>query len=139
MTPLHPTLAQSSGDRFYDLGLKLRESGPEIAQAVQDPTTWVLGTAALFGAGALLAGTRAGYGPVLDLGHRALFRDPGEVLVGHRPQKPLGRRPVYLPLRDRFTGVQMVAPMGQAKTSTLEWLAYQDLKSRLSVVVIETE
>jgi hypothetical protein len=141
VTPLAPTAAllRGSGDPFYDLGLKLRESGPEIAHALQDPSTWLLGTAALFGAGALLAGAHAGYGPVLDLGHRALFRDPGEVLVGYRPQKPLGRRPVYLPLRDRFTGVQMVAPMGQAKTTTLEWLAYQDLESRLSVVVIETE
>ena len=133
------SLAQGSGDRFYDLGVKLRESGPEIAAAVQDPATWVLGTAALIGAGGLLAGAHAGSGPLLDLGHRALFRDPGEILVGHRPRKPIGRRPVYLPLRDRFTGVQMVAPMGQAKTSTLEWLAYQDLRSRLSVVVIETE
>ncbi len=142
MRPPYSSVAavvQNSGDRFYDLGIKLREAGPEIAQAVQDPTTWVLGTAALCGVGAALAGAHAGSGPLLDVGHRALFRDPGVVLVGHRPQKPFGRRPVYLPLRDRFTGVQMVAPMGQAKTSTLEWLAYQDLLSRLSVVVIETE
>jgi hypothetical protein len=141
VTPFRPSVAllQVSGDRLYDLGVELRESGPELLQASQDPTTWILGTGALLGAVAALAGVHAGSGPLLDLGHRALFRNPGEVLVGHRPVRPLGRGPVYLPLRDRFTGVQMVAPMGQAKTTTLEWLAYQDLKSGLSVVVIETE
>lgn len=66
-------------------------------------------------------------------------RRPGEVLVGHRPLGAFGRAPIYLPLADRFTGLQMVAPMGQAKTSTMEWLAYQDLLNGLSVFVVETE
>ncbi len=131
--------AQASGDRFYDLGVRLRESGPQLMDAVQDPTNWALGTAVLFAAGAGLAGAHRVSGPLLDLGHRFLFRRPGEVLVGERPLKPFGTTPLYLPLSDRFTGLQMVAPMGQAKTSTMEWLAYQDLRSGLSVLVIETE
>ena len=132
-------LVRESNDRFYDLGVKIAESGPEISAAAQDPANWALAAAGLCAAGAAVAGTHVASGPLLDLGHRALFRDPGEVLVGHSPVRPIGRRPVYLPISDRFTGVQMVAPMGQAKTSAFEWLAYQDLLSRLSVVVIETE
>jgi hypothetical protein len=133
-----PSLALTGSDRLYELGVRLREHGPEIAAAAQDPNTWALGSAGLALAGACLAGAHAGSGPILDLGHRALFKRPGEVLVGYRPLA-FGRAPLYLPLSDRFTGLQMVAPMGQAKTSTMEWLAYQDLKNGLSVFVVETE
>ena len=139
MRPAAQQLAMATDDRFYDLGRDLRESWPEILAAAQDPTSWTLGTASVFALGAAVAGTHAGSGPLLNLGHRALFRRPGEILVGHRPLKPLGRAPVYLPLGDRFTGLQMVAPMGGAKTSTFEWFAYQDLMNLLSVLVIETE
>jgi hypothetical protein len=137
--PIASLARDASGDRFYDLGVRLRESGPEILAAAQDPATWALGTAAVCALGAGLAGAHSGSGPLLALGHRALFRRPGEVLVGHRPVRPFGRVPLYIPLADRFTGLQMVAPMGQAKTSTFEWFAYQDLVSGLSVLVIETE
>ncbi len=136
-TDPHFALAQS--DRFYELGVKLREHGSELMNAAQDPANWALGTAGVFALGACLAGAHAASAPLLDLGHRALLRQPGEVLLGQRPAKPFGRTPLYLPLSDRFTGLQMVAPMGQAKTSTMEWLAYQDLKNGLSVFVVETE
>ncbi len=130
---------QASGDRYYEFGVKLRESAPEILAAAQDPSTWVIGTAALFGAGVSLAAIHKGSGPALGLAHRALFRRPGEVLVGQRRAGALCMAPLYIPLSDRFTGLQMVAPMGQAKTSTFEWLAYQDLVSDLSVLVVQTE
>lgn len=107
--------------------------------AAQDPTNLALGTAGLALAGACLAGAHTSSGPLLGLAHRGLFRRPGEVLVGYRPLGSFGRAPLYLPLPDRFTGLQMVAPTGQAKTSSMEWLAYQDLKSGLSVFVVETE
>ena len=139
MRPAAQHLAVAGDDRFYDLGVKLRESGPEILAAAQDPTNWAIGTAGIFGLGTAVAGIHAGSGPALNLGHRALFRRPGEILVGYRPTKPIGRVPVYLPLGDRFTGLQMVAPMGGAKTSTFEWFAYQDLMNLLSVLVIEVE
>ena len=139
MNPAGPHLALAKGDRFYELGASLREHGPELLAAAQDPTNWALGTVGLALAGLSLTGAHGGSGPLLDLAHRALFRRPGEVMVGYRPSRPLGRAPLYLPLPDRFTGLQMVAPMGQAKTSTMEWLAYQDLKSGLSVFVVETE
>lgn len=132
-------LAQSQGDRFYELGARLSEAGPKILAAAQDPTYWALGTAAAFTLGATLVGGHKGSGPLLDLGRRSLFRRPGEVLVGQRPLKPFGTAPLYLPLSDRFTNIQMVAPMGQAKTSTMEWFAYQDLRAGLSVFVVETE
>src|SRR5215204_1516984 len=132
-------LAQLSDDRFYDLGVRLRESGPEVLAAAQDPSTWAIGTAALFGVGASAAAVHKGSGRALDLAHRALFRRPGEVLVGQRRVRPFGTAPLYIPLSDRFTGLQMVAPMGQAKTSTFEWLAFQDLLSGLSVFVVQTE
>jgi len=134
-----PLLAQPSGEGFYDLGVRLREAAPEILAAAQDPSTWAIGTAALFGVGVSLAAVHKGSGPALDLAHRALFRRPGEVLVGQRPVRPFGTAPLYIPLSDRFTGLQMVAPMGQAKTSTFEWLAFQDLLSGLAVLVIQTE
>lgn len=133
----HPASVQS--DRFYELGERLREQGPELLDAAQDPANLTLGVAGLALLGAALVGANHASGPALDLGHRALFRQPGEVLVGHRPLKPLGRAPLYLPLPDRFTGLQMVAPMGQAKTTTMASFAYQDILSRLSVVVVETE
>ena len=139
MRPTAQQLAIATDDRFYDLGRDLRESWPEIFAAAQDPTSWALGTAGLFGLGTAVAGIHAGSGPALNLGHRALFWRPDEILVGYRPTKPIGRAPVYLPLGDRFTGLQMVAPMGGAKTSTFEWFAYQDLMSLLSVLMIETE
>ncbi len=139
MRPAAQHFAMAGDDRFYDLGVKLRESGPEILAAAQDPTNWALGTTGIFALGAAVAGAHTVSGPLLDLGHRALFRRPGEILVGYRPLKPIGRAPVYLPLGDRFTGLQMVAPMGGAKTSTFEWFAYQDLINLLSVLVIETE
>src|SRR5215204_6661560 len=134
-----PLLAQVSGNRFYDLGARLREAAPEILAAAQDPSTWAIGTAALFGVGVSLAAVHKGSGPALDLAHRALFRRPGEVLVGQRRVGAFGTAPLYIPLSDRFTGLQMVAPMGQAKTSTFEWFAYQDLISGLSVFVVQTE
>ena len=139
MNLANPHLALVQGDRFYELGVRLREQGPEILAAAQDPANWALGTAGLALAGACLAGAHKASGPLLDLGHGALFRRPGEVMVGHRPLGPFGSAPLYLPLSDRFTGLQMVAPMGQAKTSTMEWLAYQDLRNGLSVFVMETE
>ncbi|QIN84627.1 hypothetical protein GBA63_19710 [Rubrobacter tropicus] len=132
-------LEDAQGDRFYELGVRLREHGPEMLAATQDPANWALVTVGLALAGACLAGAHKGSGPLLDLGHRALFRRPGEVLVGHRSLGSFGSAPLYLPLPDRFTGLQMVAPMGQAKTSTMEWLAYQDLRNGLSVFVVETE
>ena len=134
-----PAVAQLSGDRFYDLGVRLRESGPEVLAAAQDPSTWAIGTALLFGAGASAVALHRGSGRALNLAHRALFRRPGEVLVGQRPIGAFGTAPLYIPLSDRFTGLQMVAPMGQAKTSTFEWFAYQDLISGLSVFVVQTE
>lgn len=133
----HSVSGQS--DRFYELGERLRENGPELLAAAQDPANLTLGVAGLALAGAALVGANHASGPALALGHRALFRRPGEILVGHRPMKPICRAPLYLPLGDRFTGLQMVAPMGQAKTTTMASFAYQDLLSRLSVVVIETE
>lgn len=134
-----PVLARASGDRFYNLGVRLRESAPEILAAAQDPSTWAIGTAALFGVGVSLAAVHKGSGPALGLAHRALFRRPGEVLVGQRRLGPFGTAPLYIPLSDRLTGLQMVAPMGQAKTSTFEWFAYQDLLAGLSVLVVQTE
>ena len=132
-------LAQDRNDRFYHLGDRLSESGPELLAAAQDPANWALGTAAAFALGVTLVGAHKNSGPLLDLGHRALFRRPGEILIGQRPSRPFGTAPLYLPLSDRFTNIQMVAPMGQAKTSTMEWLAYQDLRAGLSVFVVETE
>ena len=132
-------MPQASGDRFYDLGANIKESWPEILATAQDPATWAAGTAGIFGLGAALAGVHAGSGPALNLGHRALFRQPGEILIGYRRTKPIGRAPVYLPLGDRFTGLQMVSPMGGGKTSTFAWFAYQDLLNLLSVLVIEVE
>ncbi len=134
-----PVLARASGDRFYNLGVRLRESAPEILAVAQDPSTWAIGTAALFGAGVSLAAVHKGSGPALGLAHRALFRRPGEVLVGQRRVGAFGTAPLYIPLSDRLTGLQMVAPMGQAKTSTFEWFAYQDLLAGLSVLVVQTE
>ncbi|WP_119070021.1 type IV secretory system conjugative DNA transfer family protein [Rubrobacter indicoceani] len=124
---------------FYELGASLRDSGPELLGAAQNPVNLALGTAGLFACGAGFVGAHHATGPFVRRVHDALFRRPGEVMIGYRTLGAFGRVPLYLPLSDRFTGLQMVAPMGQAKTSTMEWLAYQDLRNGLSVFVVETE
>jgi len=126
-------------DRFYDLGVRLREGAPELLAAAQDPTNWSLATAGAFVLGAGLLGAHRGMGPAADLAHRALLGRPGEVMVGYRAARPFGTLPVYFTLRDRLMHLQIVAPTGQAKTSLLEWLAYQDLRSGLTVFCVETE
>jgi hypothetical protein len=42
-------LALARSDRFYELGEYLRERGPEILQAAQDPANLMLGGTALAG------------------------------------------------------------------------------------------
>lgn len=77
-------------------------------------------------------------GPLAAAAHRALFADPGEVLVGYLAGRCGARLPVYLPLASRLMHLQVVAPTGQAKTSLLAWIAHQDLLSRLTVLTVET-
>jgi hypothetical protein len=136
---IDPHLALARDDRFYELGVELRERGPELLAAAHDPANWTLATVGAFALGACFVGAHRGMGPAADFAHRALFRRPGEVMLGYRSLGAFGTLPVYLPLRDRLTHLQIVAPTGQAKTSLMEWLAYQDLKSGLTVFCVETE
>ena len=64
-----PHLALARSDRFYELGESLRERGPEILQAVQDPANLLPGGAAL--AGGLAA---ALIHPIVFVAHRSRGR-----------------------------------------------------------------
>lgn len=130
-------LALARPKSFYELGEYLRERGPEILQAAQDPTNLMLGGTAV--AGGLTAALGA---PKLAawcwrLLHQALYADPGGVLLGTTKGKWGVARPVYLSLADRLMHLQVVAPTGGAKTSLFEWIFCQDLKSDLTTISVE--
>jgi hypothetical protein len=132
-----PHLALARSNRFYELGESLRERGPEILQAAQDPANLLPGGAALAGglAAALAAPKLAGGG--WSLLHKALYADPGGVLLGTTKGRWGVTRPVYLSLADRLMHLQVVAPTGGAKISLFEWIFCQDLKSDLTTISIE--
>ena len=101
-----PHLALARSDRFYELGESLRERGPEILQAAQDPANLLLGGTALAGglAAALAAPKLAG--GCWSLLHKALYADPGGVLLGTTKGRWGVTRPVYLSLADRLMHLQ---------------------------------
>ena len=132
-----PHLALARSESFYELGESLRERGPEILQAAQDPANLMLGGTALAGglAAALAAPKLAG--GCWRLLHKALYADPGGVLLGTAKGGWGVTRPVYLSLADRLMHLQVVAPTGGAKTSLFEWIFCQDLKSDLTTISVE--
>jgi hypothetical protein len=132
-----PHLALARSDRFYELGESLRERGPEILQAAQDLANLLLGGTALAGglAAALAAPKLAGGG--WRLLHKALYADPGGVLLGTTKGRWGVTCPVYLSLADRLMHLQVFAPTGGAKTSLFEWIFCQDLKSDLTTISVE--
>ena len=132
-----PHLALARSDRFYELGESLRERGPEILQAAQDPANLLLGGTALAGGLAAALAAQKLAGGCWRLLHKALYADPGGVLLGTTKGRWGVTRPVYLSLADRLMHLQVVAPTGGAKTSLFEWIFCQDLESDLTTVSIE--
>lgn len=125
----------------YDAGMWVAEHWDEVSQAAQDPAYAAVG----FGALALAAGVAAGgafaAGSAYHGLDRAFLKEPGEVVLGHRSHKAADAflRPlVKQRLRDRFMHTQVIGPTGQAKTTLLLSLAVQDLRSGLTVFVLET-
>src|SRR3712207_4297421 len=134
---LAPHLALARSDRFYELGEYLRERGPEILQAAQDPANLMLGGTTMAGGLAVaLAAPKLAGGCWRHL-HKALYADPGGVLLGTTKGRWSITRPVYLSLADRLMHLQVVAPTGGAKTSLFEWIFCQDLKSDLTTISVE--
>ena len=134
-----------AGDRSwgYDLGLWLREHGPELAQAAQDPANLTLGAGALAGtalAGGLgvklgAKGIRAAWG--------ALHAPPGEIALGARREKfvhHLTDPRVKLGWEARRKGgVQLVGPTGQGKTTLLLRMVIEDLLQGHTVILVEAD
>lgn len=122
---------------FYELGRYLRENGPELIEAAQDPSNLLplAGAAALAGGAALGAALAAG--SLRTAVYRALRRQPGDVLLGYRRGRFGLSEPVFCSLRDRLLHWQIVAPTAQAKTTLLEFLARQDLRNGLTVLGME--
>ena len=122
---------------FYELGRFLRDNGPELLQAAQDPTNLLLAAGAFGLAGGAALGAALAAGPLRTTAHRVLRVQPGDVLLGYRRGRFGLSEPVFCSLRDRLLHWQIVAPTAQAKTTLLEFLARQDLKNGLTVLGME--
>jgi hypothetical protein len=122
---------------FYELGRYLRENGPELLQAAQDPSYLLPAAGAATLAGGAALGAALAAGPLRTAARRALRQQPGDVLLGYRRGRFGLREPVFCSLRDRLLHWQIVAPTAQAKTTLLEFLARQDLENGLTVLGVE--
>lgn len=114
---------------------------PEISGFLYDPS---YGTSSLAST-TLLAGCVLGTGAAASSlsaatrGH--YFSKPGKVIVGRKAERQLHfwLKPwAESRIGDRFYHMEIVGPTGQAKTSLMEYLAYQDLRDGMTVVIVET-
>ena len=131
-----------SGHHFlYNAYTYLAERVPDLLSYVHDPAYGLatVSSAAVLAGG--LFGLGAGAAKLQALAREHLFAQPGTVIIGRRADdlKDFFLVPWALSrLADRFYHLEVVGPTGQAKTSLLEYLAYQDLRDGMSVVIVET-
>ena len=127
----------------YELGVKLREHGPELIHSAQDPANLMLGAGALAGT-ALTGGLGIRLGTATTRAARsALVARPGEIKLGTKREKfshRLTEPPVKLRWEDRCKGgVQLVGPTGQGKTTLLMRMILEDLLQGHTIVLIEAD
>lgn len=114
---------------------------PEISAYLQDPayTTAAISSAALFGT--FLIGGTFGAAKLQAKGREYLNSRPGSVRIGRRAKSDLDffLAPwIESRAADRFYHMEIVGPTGQAKTSLMEYIGYQDLRDGMTVVIVET-
>lgn len=140
--PLQSLADGADGHHFlYDAHEYLTVHGADVSPYLHDPsyTAAVAAALALYGGSVVAAG--AGLGKLQAAARGHLFARPGTVRIGRRAESALDyfRAPAVLwRFEDRFYHLEVVGPTGQAKTSLLEYLAYQDLRDGLTVVIVET-
>jgi hypothetical protein len=129
---------QAADDRYYELGRRLREHGPDLIQAAQDPAALTLGAAGLVGLAAVGVAAPRLAGAGYCAGWRYLFTEPGGLLLGRAPAWAGFTHPVTLARGDRLnTHNQLIAPTAGGKTTFLEWMFHQDLASGFTTASIE--
>jgi hypothetical protein len=140
--PLENLIYDESGRHFIPRAVDyLTGNWPEISAYLQDPayTTAGISSAALFGT-CLIGGT-LGAAKLQSMAREYLHSRPGSVRIGRRAESDLDFfLAPWMQSRaaDRFYHMEIVGPTGQAKTSLMEYLAYQDLRDGMTVVIVET-
>ena len=140
--PLGNLIYDESGRHFIPRTVDyLSNNWPQISAYLQDPayTTAGISSAALFGT--FLIGGTIGAAKLQAKAREHLHSRPGSVRIGRRAGSDLDffLAPwIQSRAADRFYHMEIVGPTGQAKTSLMEYLAYQDLRDGMTVVIVET-
>lgn len=135
------------GDWSHDFGVEigtwLRNNGPELLEAAQDPANLTLGAAALAGSTLSCALGVALGAKTLHATRDAVGSRPGEVDLGTLKERPLHyltSPPVRLGWKDRVSGgLQVVGPPGAGKTVLFLDMATKGLLQGHTVVVFEQD
>ena len=131
-----------NGHHFlYNAYTYLAERWPEISAYIHDPAYGIAATASVALFGGCVFGVGAGTAYLQEKTREHLFARPGTVILGREAEdtKDFFLRPwATNGIADRFYHMEVTGPTGQAKTSLLEYLAYQDLRDGMSLVIVET-